>query len=77
MPLLIFDRGEKLSARAWLQKLQTYLSIYPMDEEGGIKTTSMCLDGISYEWWHNGHTTLGHGDVNSFEDFSRRVLNRF
>lgn len=48
-----------------------------MSEEEGIQIITMCLDGIAYEWWKNGITTLGHRKVRTFKYFSQRVLDRF
>lgn len=67
MPFPIFQRGENMFNNVWLQKLQTYFSVFLMDEEEGIKITSMFFDWVAYEWWHNGLTILGHGDIKSFE----------
>lgn len=77
MPLLNFTGSDKIFARAWFQKLQIYFSHHPMDEEEGIKITSMFLDGIAYEWWHNDITMLGCRKVKNFERFSKMVLDRF
>lgn len=38
---------------------------------------TMCLDGIDYESWYISITTLRHGKINTFEDFNKRVLDRF
>ena len=44
MPFPIFQRGENMFNNVWLQKLQTYFSVFLMDEEEGIKITSMFFD---------------------------------
>jgi len=48
-----------------------------MRETYAIKFASLPLDGIAYEWWHNGLTTLGHNKIVDFEEFYKRVLDRF
>lgn len=77
MPLPNFDESDKIFARAWLQKLQNYISLHPMNEEEGINTETMYLYGITYDWWHNGVTTLGHREIKTFKDFSQRLLDVF
>lgn len=76
LPIPIFD-GEKKSAKGWLPKLQTYFALCPMIEEKAIPLASLCLEGITYEWWHHGLITQGHNEISTFEEFSRRVLDRF
>lgn len=73
----MFDESNKISKRAWLEKLQTYLNINPMDEEKGLQNMTMCLDGVAYEWWHHGLITLGHNEVTTFQEFIQKMLKRF
>ncbi|KAH9320737.1 hypothetical protein KI387_015376, partial [Taxus chinensis] len=49
-----FDGSSKGTARAWIQKLNTYLSLKPMLEEEAIKFATLHLEGIAHEWWFHG-----------------------
>lgn len=77
MKMPMFDGGERISARAWLQKLQTYLSLNPMDEDKVVQFASLCLEGSAYDWWHHGLNTQGHKEIHTFDEFSIKVLDRF
>jgi len=48
-----------------------------MREMDAIRFSSLHLYGITYEWWYNGFTILGHNKVFIFEEFFQRVLDRF
>jgi len=76
MQVPMFD-GNTHTPRAWLQKLQTYFTLFPMRETDAIIFSSLYLDGIAYEWWHNGFTTLGLNKVIIFEEFFQRVIEKF
>ena len=72
-----FDGTNKISARAWLQKLQTFFTLNPMKESDAIQFASLHLEDATYDWWYHGMTTQGHDQVTTFEDFSQRVIDRF
>ena len=55
-----FDGTTKMTAQAWVQKLDTYLQLNPMREMEAIKFSTMYLDGKAHDWWYHGLTTLGH-----------------
>jgi len=76
MQIPYFDASDKISARTWLQKLQTYFTLNPMVEEV-VKFATLHLDGIADNWWHHGLFTLGHDTSVSFDELSERLLNRF
>eukprot|EP01018_Ginkgo_biloba_P004218 Gb_09021 [translate_table: standard] len=71
-----FDDSNKISARAWLQKLQTYFTLSSMVEEDAIQFATLHLEGVAYDWWH-GLITQEHNLVQTFNDFSQRLLGRF
>jgi hypothetical protein len=50
----------KMTAQAWVQKLDTYLQLNPMREMEAIKFATMYLDGKAHDWWYHGLTTLSH-----------------
>jgi hypothetical protein len=55
-----FDGTAKMTAHAWVQKLDTYLQLKPMREMEAIKFATMHLDGKAHDWWYHGLITLGH-----------------
>ena len=71
-----FDGTNKISARAWLQKLQTF-TLNPMKESDVVQIASLHLEDAAYDWWYHGMTTQGHDQVTTFDDFSQRVIDRF
>ena len=72
-----FDGTNKISARAWLQKLQTFFTLNPMKESDVVQFASLHLEDAAYDWWYHGMTTQGHDQVTTFDDFSQRVIDRF
>jgi hypothetical protein len=55
-----FDGSRKCTARAWVQKLDTYFQLNPMTKSEAIKYATLHLDGEAHEWWYHGLVTLGH-----------------
>lgn len=72
-----FDGSGKLTAHAWLQKLNTYFTLSPMTEENALQFAILHLEGATHEWWHNGLVSLGHQSINSYGEFSQKLTNRF
>ena len=70
MTLLNFDGSEKLTACAWLQKLNTYLTLSSMTEEDALQFAILHLEGTTHDWWHHGLITQGHQNITSYEEFS-------
>lgn len=73
----LFDGRNKMTIRAWLQKLHTYFTLNPMIEEDFVRSPTLQLDGIVYEWWQHGMTTQGHGAITSFDVFRCRMMDWF
>ena len=71
------DGTNKISARAWLQKLQTFFTLNPMKENDVVQFASLHREDAAYDWWYHGMTTQGHDQVTTFDDFSQRVMDRF
>lgn len=72
-----FD-GKKMTARAWVHQLQTYLILNPnVIEEEAINFASLHFDGDVLEWWHHGMSNQGYGSITSFEEFTRWLVKRF
>jgi hypothetical protein len=72
-----FDGTSKLSAKAWMQKLDAYLQLNPMVELDAIKFATLYLEGKAHEWWFHGMTTLGHEHIISYSEFTQRLMDRF
>jgi hypothetical protein len=71
MEIPYFDGMDKMTAQAWVQKLDTYLQINPMREMEAIKFTTMYLDGKAHDWWYHGLTTLGHNQIVAYIVYSK------
>lgn len=72
-----FDGSAKSTARAWVQKLDNYLSLRPMPEEDAIKFATLHLDIVAHEWWYHGLVTLGHNLITTYADFTNKLIERF
>lgn len=72
-----FDGSGKTTARAWVQKLDTYFQLNPMLEEEAIKYVALHLDGVAHEWWHHGQITLGHNLIGTYVEFTEKLIDRF
>jgi hypothetical protein len=72
-----FDGSNKCTARAWVQKLDTYFQLNTMLEEEAIKFATLHLDGEAHEWWYHGLVTLGHANITSYLDFTQKLMERF
>lgn len=57
LTLPTFDGSNRTSARAWIRKLDTYLTLKPMTETEAIRFSTMHLEGAAYDWWHHGLVT--------------------
>lgn len=77
MQISTFNGADGLSARAWLQKLQTYFTLDPMAEEDAIQFVALHFDGMAYDRWHHGLITQGHALVSTFDEFCQKGLTRF
>jgi hypothetical protein len=77
MEIPYFDGSSKVTAQAWVQKLDTYLQLNPMREMYAIKFSTMYLEGKAHEWWYHGLTTLGHNHVIAYIEFTKRLIDRF
>jgi len=48
-----------------------------MTELEAIKMAMLHLEGEAHDLWFHGLTTLGHANVISYGDFTRRVVEQF
>jgi hypothetical protein len=77
MEIPYFDGSSKMTAQAWVQKLDTYLQLNPMREMDAIKFATMYLEGKAHDWWYHGLTTLGHNQIVAYIEFTQRLIDRF
>jgi hypothetical protein len=77
MEIPYFDGSAKMTAQAWVQKLDTYLQLNPMREMDAIKFATMYLEGKAHDWWYHGLTTLGHNQIVAYTEFTQRLIDRF
>jgi hypothetical protein len=72
-----FDGSSKCTARAWVQKLDTYYKLNQMTEAEAISFATLHLEGEAHEWWYHGLVTLGHNRITSYREFTERLMDRF
>ena len=48
-----------------------------MTEEEALQFSVILLGGAAHDWWTQGHISLGHKDVKSYEEFSQKLMNQF
>ena len=69
-----FDRSGSISAQAWVMKADTYFQLNPMPKEESINFVVLHLEGVAHEWWYHGTITLGHDQINTYEKFTKRLI---
>lgn len=72
-----YDGTTKCTTRAWVEKMDTYFHLNRMTKVEAIKMATLNLEGEAHDWWFHGLSTTGHANVTSYEDFTRRVVERF
>jgi hypothetical protein len=72
-----FDGSSRCTARAWVQKLDTYYKLNQMTEAEAISFATLHLEGEAHEWWYHGLVTLGHDHITSYREFTERLMDRF
>ena len=72
-----FDGSGSISAQAWVMKANTYFQLNPMLEEEAIKFAALGLEGIAHERWHHDTITLDHDQINTYVEFTQRLINQF
>ena len=77
MEIPYFDGTAKMTAQAWVQKLDTYLQLNPMREMEAIKFATMYLDGKAHDWWYHRLTTLDHNQIVTYTEFTQRLIDGF
>ncbi|XP_057871152.1 uncharacterized protein LOC131077629 isoform X1 [Cryptomeria japonica] len=77
LSLPTFDGSGEVTAQAWVQKLDTYLSLSPMTEDEAIKFAILHFNGIAHEWWQHELIVQGHPSMVTYADFAQRLIDRF
>ncbi|XP_059066288.1 uncharacterized protein LOC131857619 [Cryptomeria japonica] len=72
-----FDGSGKISAQAWIQKLNTYLNLSPMTENDAVQFAILHLEGLAHEWWYHGTLTQGHDGITTYDEFTQKLIKRF
>ena len=57
--------------------MDTYFQLNPMVEMDPIKLVSIHIYGGAIYWWFHGMKTLGHDQVVTYEEFTRKLTKRF
>ena len=55
-------------------KADTYFQLNPMPKEETIKFAALHLEGVVHEWWHHDTITLGHDQINTYTEFTERLI---
>ena len=72
-----FDGTSNCSVSSWIQKMDTRFQLNPMVERDAIKLAALHIDGEAIDWWFNGMKALGHDQVVIYEEFTRKLTERF
>ena len=72
--LSLFDGLGSISVQAWVMKADTYFQLNLMLEEEAIKFVALHLEEVVREWWHHGTITLGHDQINTYAEFTERLI---
>ena len=57
--------------------MDTYFQLNPMAERDAIKLEALHLDGDDIYWWFHGMKKLGHDQVVTYQDFTRKLTEIF
>jgi hypothetical protein len=77
MEIPYFDGSSRITAQAWVQKLDVYLQLNPMRELDAIKFSTIYLEGKAHDWWYLDMTTLGHNQITAYTEFTQRLIDKF
>lgn len=72
-----FDGIANCTARACVENMDTYFQLNWMAEQEDIKMAALHLEGEAHDWWFHSLNTFGHAQIVSYDDFTRRVVERF
>ena len=72
-----FDGSPKCTTKAWVGKLDIYFQLHQVSEAEAIKVVALHLEGEAHDWWFHGLSILGHANVATYADFTRRLVEIF
>ena len=72
-----FNGTPSCSAKAWVEKLDIYFQLNKVPEVEAIKIVALYFEGEAHNWWFHGLSTLGHNNVSTYAEFTRRLVERF
>ena len=67
----------KCTTKSWVKKLDIYFQLNQVLEMGAIKISVLHLEGEAHDWWSHGLSILGHANVTTYSEFTRRLVERF
>ena len=72
-----FDGSSSNSAKALVANLDIYFQLKKFPEIEAIKIAALHFEGEAHNWWFHGLSTLGHINVTTYYEFTRRLVERF
>ena len=66
-----------MTTRAWIHKVDTFLSLKTMTEIEALKYATLHLDEAAHDWWTHGMITLQHNQIATYREFVDRLIERF
>ena len=72
-----FDGSSKCSTKSWVEKIYIYFQLKKVPKIEAIKIASLQFEGEEHNWWFHGLSTLGHANVTTYSEFTRRLVERF
>ena len=69
-----FDGSGSISVQVCVIKADTYFQLNPIPEEATIKFAALHLEAVAHEWWHHDTITLGHDQINTYAEFTERLI---
>ena len=75
--LSTFYGSAKCSARAWVEKLNTYLQQHQISEDEAIKVAALHFEGKAYAWWLFESFSLINENTSTYARFTKRVMEIF
>ena len=72
-----FNGSPSCSAKSWVEKLDIYFQLNKVPEAKAIKIIVLHFEGEAHNWWFHGISTLGHKNVSTYVEFTRRLVEIF
>ena len=72
-----FDGSSTSSTKAWVENMDIYFQLNKVPEMEPIKIAALHFEDEAHSWWFHGLYTLGHINVTTYSEFTRRLVERF